>query len=286
MPSISPDQKRFFRIVYDMQQGKRKKSGKAGKAANTMNPTTVKHFLEEKSVSMNKIKEIIKSLKELRYDTTGTSFSGNPSPVEPMYLNELDTTSEPDPISNQFNQELKNNENFDSFVNTYTGLPMKPKEKETFQNIQNIKAISNKFDPNAIEFSNTDKFGATTKTVIKKLRDPNSNNIVFVGFQEYKNQNVPNTNEAVSPPPFKAAKTQSASNNPAPVVKPNTTPQQNADDINNDANADQNSEPDADTQNIEKKPENAVTIVTSIPENPNDEVKSSKILADLLNKII
>lgn len=152
MPAQSEKQARLFRLVRALQKGgikSKEVSPQVRKMARTIKPSSVKHF--------TKLKEILKSLKEVEYS-----------------LSDFDIIK-----GKSFNQVLKENE----------GVPFIKKEMLIFQNKQNGFSGFGKtnFIPNAPEntqmqteiFSN----GSTKKYVFKKLIDQkNESLIVYACF--------------------------------------------------------------------------------------------------------
>lgn len=193
MPAKSEKQRRFFYLVKAIQQKKaspKQVGSKITKAAKSMSPKDVDDFTHGKNLPKKKLKEIIECIRglktdprvDLRYDTTGNN---NSSPIEPMYLEnsdtDLNTNQEINPVAKTFKQQG----NFEEYIQRFSGLEMKPKEIESIVNYTNSKPTKN--DKFYVRYENTDDFGNTTITVIKKLRE--GNDLVFTTFQTTTSQN-------------------------------------------------------------------------------------------------
>jgi organic radical activating enzyme len=199
MPSKSEKQKRFFGLIKEVQTGKvspKKVGSKVVKAARSMNPKSVNDFLEGK-LTKNRLNEIVDYLRDLRYDTTGTSFSGK-GPAEPMNLEEEEEISSENPVAKTFTQ----NGNFEQYIQKFSGLELKPKEIESITNYFDKSKPTNQSDfeqqngqgPKKILFvryESTDDFNNSTIHVIKKLRE--GNDLVFTAFQKNSSQSDDNT---------------------------------------------------------------------------------------------
>lgn len=154
MPSETPKQRRFMHVVYAMQKGKMAKSGKAGEAANEMDPQDVKDFLMQecglKECGVSTKQRILKVLKYLM----GHNVIQEEIPASP------DVVASTKTAHGDFDQTLK----------MYRGFEFTPKENQAIQNFDEAQpSVHDKFK---VQYSKSDDFTNNSTIVVKKLRQP------------------------------------------------------------------------------------------------------------------
>ena len=123
MPAQSKIQRRVMHTIYAMQHGKIPKSGKAGKAADSMDPGDVKDFLMQefglKECPMEVKQRIYGNLKELQ---------------EPTSLQEFYDDTTPDVIATAktFTGDYKDT------LKKYRGTQYTPKENQAIENFDQV----------------------------------------------------------------------------------------------------------------------------------------------------
>ncbi len=140
-------------LVYAMQKGKIPKAGKAGKAADEMNPEDVRDFLMQEcgmqECGMHAKQRILKVLKALK---------GNNK------LQEDDQQS-----SNVIASTKTSHGDFKSTLKMYRGFEFTPKENQAIQNFS-VKPVAH--DRFKVQYSKSDDFTNNSTIVVKKLREP------------------------------------------------------------------------------------------------------------------
>jgi hypothetical protein len=155
MPSVSTKQRNFMHVVHAMQKGKMAKSGKAGQAADSMNPSDVKDFLMQECGFMEcgpEVKmRILKGLKEIQ---------------EPMNLQE-EVPPTPNPVASS--KTLHGD--YEQTLTMYRGFEFLPKENQAIQNFDEVQPAEH--DKFKVKYSKSDSsFTNTSTIVVKKLREP------------------------------------------------------------------------------------------------------------------
>lgn len=158
MPSESPRQLRFMRAVHAMQLGKMPKSGKAGKAADEMDPKDVEHFLMQEcgfgKCNVDVKRRILKGLQEL---------------IEPMRLQEVDSSVENIKTPNVIASAKTLYGDFDNTLKMYRGFELTPKENQAIQNFDEARPVIH--DKFKVQYNKSDDFTNTSTIVVKKLRE-------------------------------------------------------------------------------------------------------------------
>lgn len=205
MPSVSPEQKRFFGIVHAIQSGKMKLTkaqGKTKKAAKEMNPSDVKDFLMEcfnlKKCSVETKKRLIITLKSLNENYEDS----NPN---------VNVVASSKRFHGDFKETLKG----------YRGYMLTPKEHQAATNGDIKPTVLNNFN---IGFSKSDPVGNTSTVMIKKLREPNGQ-YVYTAIVKVRGGEDQEEPEIAAPESADQAPAQPAPQQPSTS---NSAPQQSA----------------------------------------------------------
>jgi hypothetical protein len=183
--STSPKQRRFMHTVYAMQHGKMPKSGKAGEAANSMDPGDVKDFLMQefgmKKCPMEVKQRIYGNLKELQ---------------EPTSLQEFYDDTTPDVIATAktFNGDYKDT------LKKYRGTQYTPKENQAIENFTQVTpTVHNAFN---VGYNKADFKGNATTIIVKKILDQTGKYIYMALIKKRgsKDQPAPEPEEPPTPP--------------------------------------------------------------------------------------
>lgn len=162
--STPKKQTKFFETIQHVQSGRLHPSDvclEVRKAAKKISPSVIKQFNNKNKLPLKIKKEVLSVLKDI---------------VEPMYLNENESPS--NPVSKTFNVDG----DFELEIKRYVGLPLSEKELEAINNYTEIKP--NKIEKNEIRYETTDAFNNTTTSVIKKLKE-GGNRYTFTAFIKY-----------------------------------------------------------------------------------------------------
>ena len=184
MPAQSEKQRRFMHTIYAMQHGKIPKSGKAGKAADSMDPGDVKDFLMQefglKECPMEVKQRIYGNLKELQ---------------EPTSLQEFYDDTTPDVIATAktFTGDYKDT------LKKYRGTQYTPKENQAIENFDQVTpTVHNAFN---VGYNKADFKGNAATIIVKKILDQTGKYIYMALIKKRGSKDQPAEPEEPATPP-------------------------------------------------------------------------------------
>jgi len=168
-------------VVYAMQKGKIPKSGKAGKAADEMDPSDVRDFLMQEcglqECGISAKRRILKVLKNL----VG---QGHLQEENEQSINVIASTKT---FHGDFNDTLK----------MYRGFEFTPKENQAIQNFE-IKPVAH--DRFKVQYSKSDDFTNNSTIVVKKLREPTGKFVYTALVKVRGGEDLPKESPTETPP--------------------------------------------------------------------------------------
>ena len=202
-------QQRFFKLVHEVQTGKKSPSevpDNVRKMARKIGVRDSANFVSSKAQLREK-RAVLAMLKELR---------------EPMNLQEDE--KETNPVAKQFTVK----DDYEAYVKRHVGQPFDPKELEAVDNFQESQAT--KIERTEIRYETTDSFSNSTTVVIKKMKD--SGQLSFIAFTKHSKIEPEEDEESMEEPMVPDSSETNGPGAPAPEPTPEPeSPTEEKDDV-------------------------------------------------------